>query len=43
MLIRDIEIEIYPSKKARGFIGKKALKQNLFFPVALPLLCHKSN
>lgn len=37
MLIRDIEIENYPFNRARLYIGKKALKKNVFFPVALPL------
>ena len=38
MLIRDIEIESYPSIRARVFIGKKALEKNIFFPVEVPLL-----
>ena len=42
MLIRDIEIESYPFTRGRVYIGKKALKQNLFFPVALPLFATQS-
>ena len=30
MLIRDIEIEMYPSKKAKVFIGKDALGRNIY-------------
>ncbi len=42
MIIRDIEIENFSSTRARVYIGKKALEQNLFFPVALPLFATQS-
>jgi len=35
MLIRDIEIEMNLSRLGRDYIGKKALKKNLFFPVEI--------
>lgn len=42
MLIRDIEIEMNICILGRLYIGKKALKKNLFFPEALPLFATQS-